>query len=42
MAIPPAINENGFTVLYEAPQPTVEYVLFYARCYVHSSTRYGV
>ena len=42
MAIPPAINKNGFTVLYEAPQPAVEYVLFHTRCYVRFCTRYGV
>ena len=30
MATPLEINDKGFTVLYEAPQPAVEYVLFYA------------
>ncbi len=33
MATPLAINDKGFTVLYEGPQPAVEYVMFYARCY---------
>ncbi len=42
MATSLAINEKGFTVLYEAPQPAVEYVLFYARCYVRFCTRYRV
>ena len=31
MANPVAVNEKGLTVLYEAPQPVVEYVLFHAR-----------
>ncbi len=39
MATPPTINEKGFTVLYEAPRPAVEYVLFYSLCYVRFCTR---
>lgn len=31
MANPVAVNEKGLTVLYEAPQPVVEYVLLNAR-----------
>ena len=34
MATPLAINEKGFTVLYEARQPAVEYVLVHARYYL--------
>ena len=42
MATPLEINDKGFTVLYEAPQPAVEYVLFHSRCKPPLLHRYGV